>query len=500
MATRRRVDVFFILYLTAIVAFVVVSKERDRIDQEMQELNEQIVRTLIPPVPLRAERDTLRCYVDADSSGMVIGSPLPFRTRVYVEDIAPEDDVTLTVHSVVFEDTLTAPDLVSIGSRSGVGAISDDIVAFPVTAVFPRTGTYQINLRASARRVHEIADGVFVYRGRSFDSTLISRDILRDVEERIGVVTVLVEDTSLAQPRSLEGLELTATRGGIASAVGFEERNLLRVNLGWADPSVRIIRGGGRLGVVSRSDREISYLWSGVVSSIPDTVEVEARTHRDAGGKDIARVTFPVSGVVPFLPAPRLDVVYSGEEIRFDVRVSGLDDQAAYEWKLFEEAGGARLLKAEGRGSLVVYRIPNSFAGKTLEIDAQYDGRVYRVYSRRSHAVGDSRFRLRVVEPPTRIGIDLPDRAPVSANFRFTASRYQEERFRGEQPIDRLADVDVDVRSERGDVFETDVWMVRKGEFEFGLVDRQASRVRGQRVMITIRAGDGTLRRSVFLY
>ena len=83
MAQRKRIDIFFILYLTAILGFVVVSRERDKIDEGMHELNEQIVRTFVPPVPLRPEGDTLRCYVDADSNGIVIGDPRVFETKVF---------------------------------------------------------------------------------------------------------------------------------------------------------------------------------------------------------------------------------------------------------------------------------------------------------------------------------------------------------------------------------------------------------------------------------
>ena len=500
MTARRRVDVFFILYLTAIVGFVVVSKERDRTDKEMQLLNEQIVRTLIPAVPLRMEGDTMRCYVDADSSGIVIGSPRPFHTRVFVGDIAPEDDVTLSVHSVLYEDTLTAPDLVLLGMRSAVGTITDNAVAFPVAMTFPRTGTYAVNFRARTRRIHEVGDGVFVYRDRRFDTTLIPRATIREIERSDATLTVVVEDTSIAVPRTLQELRIEAERGDIVSAVGFEERNTLRVNLGWADPDVRIVRGGGRLRQKSRSDRERVFVWTGTVSAIPDTIEVEARTRRDAGGKDIARTRFSVRGEMPFLRLPRLETAYSGEELRFDLRVAGLDDEAAYRWKLFESAGdGTPVLKTEGRGTIVNYRIPNSFAGKALIIDALYDGRPYRVYARRSHAVAESRFVLRVVDPPTRIDLDLPARAPVTETFGFTASRYMDERFRGEQPIERLAGVQVEVRDEKGSTLETDVWMVRKGTFEFTIVDRQRARVRGQRVMVTVRAGEGSARRSIVL-
>ena len=208
-----------------------------------------------------------------------------------------------------------------------------------------------------------------------------------------------------------------------------------------------------------------------------------------------------MSGVLPFLPISRPEKVFSGEEINFDISVSGLDEPGRYSWKLYEEAGrGSRILKAEGRASRVLYRIPNSFAGKTLIVDARYGGQPYRVYSRRSYVVGGSRFNLRVIEPPTRIELAFPDRAPVASSFRFSVSRYSNARFRGEQPVARLADVRVEIRNKQNRELEAEVWMVRKGEFEFSLVDRKAIRKGGERVMLTVHAGSSTVRRSLELF
>jgi hypothetical protein len=500
VATRRRVDIFFILYLTAIVGFVVVSKERDQRDKEMQELNESIVRALIPPVPMHPEGDTLRCYVDADSNGVVIGAPAEFRTWMEVRDIGPEDSVSLSVHSVVFDETLVPPDLARVGSRTGIGQLQDNLVAFPVSLVIERCGRYEVTITARSRRVHE-SDGVFRYRGARFDSTLVARALIDEVERNTRAIVVIAEDTSIATPKSVPELEIGVARGEIVSSVGFEERNLVRVNLGWAAPSVAIVRGGGTLRLRSRNAREAEYLWSGAVSARPDSVTIEARAFRGAGGKDIARTTFTIRGSYPFLPSLRPSVAYSGEDINFDISVSGLDDPTRYHWKLFEATGSDRpILKAEGNGPRVTYRIPSLYGGRRFIVDATYDGRRYRVYSRRAYTADDSRYELHVVEPPIRIEAALPVRASKAEAFAFTASRYHHPRFRGEQPVDRLGDVEVEVRNENGQRIDTDVWMVRKGAFEFSLRDRERIRRGGERVSIVIRAGDSALRRSVELY
>lgn len=500
MATRRRVDIFFILYLTAIVAFVVVSKERDQRDKEMLELNESIVRALIPPVPMQPERDTLRCYVDADSSGIVVGAPAEFQTWMYVRDIGPEDAISLSVHSVVLDSTLVSPDIARIGPRTGVGQIQDNLVAFPVSLVIERPGRYEVTVSARARRVHE-SEGKFRYRGARFDSTLVSRALVDEVERNRRGIVVIAEDTSVTTPRSVPELAIDVARQEIVSAVGFEEGNVIRVSPGWAAPDVAIIRGGGKLRPRSRNARVAEYVWTGTVSARPDSVTVEARAFRGAGGKDIARATFTISGTLPFLPTPRPMLAYSGEEIDFDISVSGLEDPRRYHWKLFESTGSGRpILKAEGNGPRVTYRIPSLFGGRRFLVDATYDGRHYRVYSRRSFTAADSRFDLRVVDPPMRIEAALPARASRADAFEFTISRYHHPRFRGEQPLDRLADVEVEVRDENGQPIDTDVWMVRKGQFEFTLRDRDRIRRGGERVSIVIRAGGSAWRRGMDLY
>ncbi len=501
MAKRRRIDIFFILYLTAIVGFVVVSIERDKIDETMKELNKQIVRTFVPPVPMVPESDTLRCFVDADTSGRVIGDPVLYRTKVLVRDIVPEDEITFTLHSVILDGTLSSKDMVSIGTRVGTGEMGDHSVYFPISVIFPRTGVYHLNFTALSSRIHEHNTGEFTYRGISFDTTLVNRDMIKSIEQTGLTLTVVVEDTSLDRPSSMQPLNVGVSRLSISSAVGFEAHNTVTVNLGWANPTVSVSRGGGELNEISRSDRSIEYRWSDTVSSIPDTIEIMARTKRMAGGKDIAFARFAVNGTPPFLRSAPPERLYAGEDINFDISVQGLDDPQMYSWRLYENAGsGEPLLKLEGLGPRVIYRIPNSYADRRLTVDARYTGRRYRTLSRNSHAAAISRFAFPVFEPPTRIEIQLPARAPASATFHFLASRYSDIRFRGEQPVDRLADIQVEVTKQNGAHLETDVWMTRKGEFEFALVNRAAISDKGERVVVRIRIAGSSEQRSLMLY
>jgi len=500
VALRRRVDVFFILYLTAIIGFVVVSKERDKSDERMQQLNERIIRTFLPPLPMAVEQDTVRWYVDADSSGIVSGDLPLFTGKVFVHDIGSDDDVQLRLHSKKFNELLTFEDIVTVGNRTAIGPIENRVVYFPVSAVFSRTGIYQLNFTAESRRVHELAPGRFRYRDLQFDTTLVSRDMVHRLERSDIAMTVRVIDTSVENVKTLESLRMTVERQNITSAVGFEEVNTITTNLGWSDPRVEITCGGGRLERLPGDDRSVMYRWAQTVTPLPDTICIEARLQRKAGGKDIARGRFTVSGVQPFLRTPLISTLYAGEDLDLDIAVEGLEDEERYSWTLSEDAGGGDLIeKSRGRRPRVQYRIPNSFDGKRLIVDARYDGRPYRWISSRSNAAGRSHFVLSVLQPPIQIGLDLPASASVMETFRFSASRYTDPRFRGEQPVDRLSDVRVELFDEERNLIRTDVSMVRKGEFTFVIQDKDLIRPEGERVIVRVQAAEASIQETMRL-
>ncbi|MCB2205620.1 hypothetical protein KQI65_12825 [bacterium] len=501
MRRRRQLHIFFILYLTAVIGFIVISKDREHRDERMTKHNEHIIRTFLPEVPLSLASDTVRWYVSADSSGIVSGEIPLMRRKVFVHDIQAEDDIAVRLHSVIRDGVFTSPDIVGVGGRTAFGNIHEHTVYFPVTAAFPRTGRYHINLLASARRVREIANGVFDYHGIRFDSTLVSRETIASLERNGVTLTVDVIDTSVATPRTVEALSIEAERSSISSAIGFEEMNVIRGNLGWSSPGLRIVRGGGTLEDISKNQRSLVYRWTGSVAPYPDTVVVEASLQRGAGGKDIARCSFAVSGIEPYLRQSPPAQLYAGEDLQLDIGIAGLEQDELYSWSLYEAVGqDDLLLKSEGRGSRVQYRIPNSYAGKQLVVEARYRGRPYTFISSQTYAAGRSRFVLPVLNPPTQIQLNFPKKAPVTGNFSFSASRYIDPRFRGEQPIDRLADVRVDIYDEENNLIRTDVSMIRKGEFTFVIQDKNEIRASGERVIVHVYAEDASAQAILELY
>jgi hypothetical protein len=491
VARRRRVDIFLILYLAAIVGFAVVSRERDRIEGEKENRYEDLVRAFIPKLPLHPETDTVRHYVSADDESGLVGDSHLFSTRIFIRDIDPDDAVSMQVHSIIYDSVLITPDLLQVGQRSGVGNVSAGIVYFPLTGAFPRTGAYTINLVAHSRRMQPTADGRINYRGRQFDSTDIPDGLVSSLEIGKTALTVLVIDTSIAQPSNVEALRLQFERSSISSAAGFQEENVISVAPRQASPTMSIVHGGGMIVQEGDGSRVTQYRWKGTVPNYSDTIVVEARLDRGAGGKDITRSSFVVHGELPYLVERIPERLFAGEEVVVDLRVNGLDQTGLYSWALYEDMGADDfLLKSSGEGPVATYRIPTSYSGKRLVVEARYRGRPYNFLSARNHRSGVSRIGLPVETPPTRIMLSLPERAPANAAFRFRASRYSHPRFMGEQPLDRISDVAVEIRTADNRLLETSVSMIRKGEFEFELTNTASIIPGGEQVMITIRAGD----------
>ena len=500
MARRNRVDIFFILYLTAIAAFVVVSRERDIRDDMLVAQNESIVRTFLPPAPVRFDADTLRWYVDADSLGNIRSGQPPFRTWLFISDIDSEDKVDVSLHAVIHDSVLISPRFVEVGNREGVGELEDQIVRFPVTANFKTTGQYTFTFRADTRRIHPDQEGQLSYRGLRIDTTLVPVELVRHMETSTASVTVLVIDTSVSQVRAVETVQLDLGSTSITSATGFEERNTVTCNLGWSNPTVQIVRGGGKLTRLRSSDVSIEYLWTGIVGEQPDSIVIEARLQRNAGGKDIVRKAFTLKGEQPFLRTALPRILYAGESLNLNIAVRGLADNSAYSWVLSEVVGRNEALeKMSSTGTEIVYRIPNSFSGKILRLDARYKGRKYMALTPFGYRQLSSTFSFPVVMPPTRITVDFPARARATEALYFSASQYQNPQFAGDQPVSRFEDVDVIITKENGEVLRPVVTMPSKGRFRILLASEGQINEGGERVKLRIRAREAELIHSIFL-
>jgi hypothetical protein len=105
-------------------------------------------------------------------------------------------------------------------------------------------------------------------------------------------------------------------------------------------------------------------------------------------------------------------------------------------------------------------------------------------------------FSFPVVLPPVRIETDFPRSAKPSQVFRFDVSRFKDEQFRGEQPVERLADVRVEATAANGAPVEIDLYMIRKGQFEF-VFSNSGAALKAGRVLVTIHCFGASVRRDV---
>jgi hypothetical protein len=499
---RNRINIFFIIFLTTLVVFAVLSKERDNIDRSLLEQSRAIIRTLLPPAPVELESDTVYHYVDADdSTGALAPDAEPFSTTIVVHDIGPEDTVSLTTRSISRGNVLISPSIVSIGEREARGRLEDRTVAFPVRFAFGRTGMYTLRMNIRTRRIHDAADGRRRYRSLSFPKGMIPDLLIEAAEVSSPTLCVAVEDTSIYTVRAIERLTIAVENKSISGAIGFEESNAISVSQSFFDPTIRILQGFGAIERNATASKPGQFVWRGIPRREDDIVVLEARINRKAGGKDVARTAFAVRARQPFLANPVPSVAYAGEDLVCDVSVEGLDDLLQYQWELSEVVTSVDAAKKDmGRGPVVRFHIPNNYAGRSLRISALYRGRRYGTIARDSYVGSRSEFSIPVVEPPVRIAFLPPDRPTTASLYKFSASMYSSPKYQNEQPVSGLKDVRIVLEKQNGTPIKVLAEMLTRGRFQFVVEDRDAIDPSGERVILTIRAKGATLTRRFTMY
>ena len=61
---------------------------------------------------------------------------------------------------------------------------------------------------------------------------------------------------------------------------------------------------------------------------------------------------------------------FAGEQFRKNIAVAGLEDRTQYRWRATLDGG----MIAEGKGTMAAFDLGKEAAGKTLVVDAAYDG------------------------------------------------------------------------------------------------------------------------------
>jgi hypothetical protein len=505
---KRRVELFFILYITAVAAFVIVSKQREAVEQRVDVRYRQIAETFIRPARMHFDSDTVFHYVDAEQSGLVAPGAETFETTVYVDDISPGDSAVLTLVSVARDNALISPSTVRIGGRRGVGELQDNRIAFPVRYRLSRTGAYTLTFEARTTRVHAQGDSQLRYHDVVFPADLLPASSLEAIETATASLALQVEDTSYANARDWMRLRVAAEKNEVTSAVGYGVENRFTVTHSYPAPTARVVRGGGRIEIVTRSTSQTEFLWHGTPARGTDTVTVEFRVEKGGRLMNVSRHSFAMTGVEPFLQQHVPDVVYAGEELRCSVNVAGLPNAREYHWDLSEVTGDRVISRKDsGVGPNVAYVIPNNFANKTLRIRGFYNNAAYACISPLSHQRGSSVFTLRVIEPPTHIRFEPPAHPTLLQTFPLTAFRYNTAETKNWRPVPHPDSVRVTVRMFDPKKSDKDieylpvmVTMTEPGRFHFSIRRSFVALKNPVRVLVTIRAFEAELEREFTLY
>ncbi len=484
---RRRFDVFFILYLTAILGFVVITHQRSKTSNDIEQKAYDIARTFLPPARMEFDADTLFWYVDADDqTGETRRGPQDFSSRLIIHDITVEDSVTVTSISHTRNDTVRFDPIVTIGPMRGADDPDGRMASVPFTCSIRKTGVYRIAFMGKTRRVHGMAGGSRTYRGISFTTDLVPDTLIDRLETTHDTLTAIVRDTSVTNPTTGEPLMVQASQPVLVGAIGFETSTTLVTNLGWKKPTFRIVRGGGVLEPAGADLRESTVRWRGTPRLTTDTVVIDAAIDRGAGGRDHARTSFVVNAVAPVLEQSVPSVLYAGEEASFSVRVRGLDDPASYAWSIDNTMG---------KGSIVSMRIPSDYGGRTIRLRATCHGSLYPWRDPVRHTSGRSEFAIPVVEPPMHIVFTPPPDPSWRTVFTFTAARWSDPKYLLAAPVKDLDQIHVQAMRSNGANLRVELAMVRNGLFAFNL--ENGDMVKGETIELVITCGEAVLTRTV---
>ncbi len=493
---RKRVETYFALYLTAIIAFLVVASERDKVEEELRTKNEKILAAFLRSAPVEPERDTLFWNVDADDrTGVIRGTGQSFSTYIRIRDIRNADSASLALTSLRFNgDFLDPGRIVRIGKYYQEPNTSLPVVIFPVLCGFPRTGVYDLQFDIHTERIHRTSSGDLQYSDFLFSRDLIDEKTQDAVERGRCKFTVVVQDTSAPYPVAVEQIGINVARQKIVSAVGFEETNEIYVNLPGTRPTVRIVYGSGTIEQRQGENGAVRYFWRGAVRPTPDSVIVEARVSRGAGGKDVARTRFQVISNEPYLVQNIPTDAYAGEEFQMSLQVEGLNNTAAYSWTA--SLNGEK--RQSGAGPVVRYVVPANAENAELTITGQYEGKTFRWVEKGTNRARESVYNLKIRRPPAHIHTySFPEEATPLQTFQFDAVRYGKSKRSNERPIP-YNDVDVEARTEEGRMLEVDVRLIQPGVYEFNLRNPKEI-TRTQNVIFTIRAAEAIEQETVRL-
>ncbi len=502
MAQKRRLEIFFIFYLTSLAGFIVLTLEKNKDSAQIFEQHERFLHAFLTPPDIHFDRDTVYCYVSANDSGDIRDTDIPFRTQIYVSGFDAEDSLQVRPYALHFGNSFISPSVVTVGDRQAYGAISDQRVSYPIEVALRRIGKYSLDIEVHASYLRRISSSEIRFHGRTLPADLFEGDSLEKMQTQRKRLTIVVEDTTQQQrAKFVKGLVLNCDRSTISSALGFEDSNRLSTNLDYLEPSMRVVKGCGRVEKRSDSENRVAYVWMGQVKYQADTVCLEARVNREAGGRDIARVSFAVKGEMPLLQSSIPNVCYAGEGLHADFRVAGLSNPAMYSYSLsLMRTDGEQFLSREHSGSALNIQINAENADKTLRIRAYYNGKPYRYLSPRTLSGGISVFDIAIKTPPYHIDFTPPQKVGTSYAYEFRVYRFSDPKYKEIVEIADIRSVQFEMIKSTGERVRLIAEALRSGYLRYRISTPELIQPKGEEVAIEIKTPQTSIRKKVFIY
>lgn len=441
----RKYQVYFFLYLAVICELLIIIVERDDAEssllmeqRNLEEKNRTIILELLKNLPTVST---------AGVSEMGIGE-VRWHT-IGVKGLGDNDNVTtpplvLVTNGGMIIDTLSYPEEIQdsvVNRKSGTTLnTSERLYTFPWKAP-SIAGNYALIVQAGTDRIASFATtvdsdtikvGSLHFERRDIQSAIDSDPLLRGtpLEAFISGSENLRSDTLYVAVRSDELDPLQLQADPVITAVGYPAFNEVKVR-GTTPDKIAVMNAS--FGSVLAPDNEANPLRDGVAAhgkwawsatfhkAGKQFITVDARDHRQAGIKSIARpVAFPVDVRMPVLLRPKPAGAFAGDIFAMDFAVDGLEDVGAYGW--IAKLNGTVL--ASGLFASAAIPIPTDASGKSLSITTTYKGKPYMV------AVGEqllpSTWIYGVNSPIERIGsasFANGGEYPINNVFQFVAAR-----------------------------------------------------------------------------
>lgn len=429
----RKYQVYFFLYLAVICELLIIIVERDEAEMQLRRerdellaLTQKIVMELVETHPVQSLNG---------SNQMEVGETRRF--VIMVQGMGRADDM---IHPPVIEVRRNGVPIQTLKEHNGIEEVASESQngkrVFAFTWRAPAPGEYRFVGTSGINRVGLTTTGEVKLASLTFPYEVI-KSLVPNLEEIIQGMEQLEADLTVKVIAAGDALALNS--GSVVTAVGYPATRLIEVQ-GTAAGRVSAHATAGSVAL-----RDGQLYWTGSFDAPGERqVTVTARDSRNAGALSSAVTTFRVEAKWPVSPSKTREA-FAGELFRKDISVAGLVNRNLYRWTATLDGRSV----AEGKGHMAEFTLDEAAAGRTLVLNAEYDGQPYPV-ALDDRNLGGSRFTYTVLDAPARIrGISFSrgGEYAIGQEFRFDAYVCGSCGDGNKRPPDRIT---VEVESDNG--------------------------------------------------